>query len=147
MGASDDADDFAWFFDGQRRMRAESFHAHDAPWHGDPVVYIMEFTGDLVKVGQTTNYAARMKAHGYAARDKSVEIGRVYWQRSLRLLEDERTLKTLAVTCGGVRLGRSSEWFTGVDFDALAEGMLEAIVPGPRPIPEWARLPEHALTP
>jgi hypothetical protein len=128
--------------EGQRLMAAKNFHANNVPWHGDPIVYIMEFTGDIVKVGQTVNYNARMKAHGYKARDLGVEMGRVYWQRSSSLLEDEHTLKALAVAHGGVRMGKSTEWFTGVDFDALADGMLELIVPAPRPIPEWAVLEE-----
>ena len=85
---------------------------------GDAFIYILEFEGGIVKVGQTCDYAARYKSHRTDVRLRPRRIISEWRQPTARALEDERELKRFAKELGGTPwLGR--EWFSGVDRAAL----------------------------
>ena len=90
---------------------------------GVHVVYILGFEGGIVKVGQTLDFLTRLSGNRSSPhrRGKNLVCG---WRvGSDSALEDEDTLKRIAGELGGIRIGRSREWFSGVDvLDLIAAG-------------------------
>jgi predicted GIY-YIG superfamily endonuclease len=83
-------------------------------------IYVIAFSNGLVKVGQTQNVAARFSTHEQTARSFGLKMTD-QWESPLHAgwLENEQALKRLARELGGQPT--TPEYFSGIDFDALAK--------------------------
>lgn len=86
---------------------------------GVQVVYILGFEDGIVKVGQTVDFLTRLSAHRSSPRIRGRALLCGWRLGTNRPIADEQVLMRLAAELGGFRMGRSSEWFTGVDVQAL----------------------------
>lgn len=82
---------------------------------GTHVVYIIEFMGGIVKVGQTADFETRIGHHMSGKRTRGRALVRWWAVKSTRPLEDERFLLHLARSMGGTAWMGGSEWFENVD--------------------------------
>lgn len=81
---------------------------------GMPAVYIFEFEGGIVKVGQTGDVPTRRSAHCSDKRTRGLKLINEWIQPTPSALEDEKTILTLAHELGGVPFS-GREWFTGLN--------------------------------
>ena len=95
---------------------------------GMAVIYILGFADDIVKVGHTEDFETRLFAHA----GKMSRAGHRFvcgWRLGTDdALADETKLISLAFNAGGQRIGRSSEWFSGLDVLALIARAEEDLV-------------------
>lgn len=89
------------------------------PFRGVHVVYIMGFEGGIVKVGHTEDFYTRLSGNRFSPRVRGHEIVCGWRVATDNALADEAVLKAIAANLGGVRIGRSREWFTDVDVHQL----------------------------
>lgn len=85
-----------------------------------PAVYVVEFTGEVVKVGRTTSPRTRLEVlTDYARRNMGLEVVRVYVNHqaeSVARAVETRCLERIGLVAN--RLGKAREFFTGISFDA-----------------------------
>jgi len=92
---------------------------HEESFYGKHVVYVVAFSDGLVKVGHTTDFETRQKAHTRVARRYGHTPSSHWAAVTASALEDEQVLIQLAMNAGGKPKATSKEWFTNVDVDAL----------------------------
>lgn len=88
---------------------------------GAEVIYILGWEDGLVKVGQSVDFATRLKAHCSSPRTRGNTLTHGWRLWSDNRLQDEATLKRLASELGGISIGHTSEWFTGIDVHVLID--------------------------
>lgn len=100
-------------------------------------VYVLGFSNGCVKVGRTQNTGQRLTAHKGMARKFGLTIADE-WLSPLHAewLANERTLKKIAVSLGGVVAGQ--EYYSGITYAAVvekAEGLPFTAITEPEPLP------------
>lgn len=95
---------------------------------GVEVVYILGFEKDVVKVGQTIDFLTRLTAHRSSPRTRGLKLVCGWRLGTSSASVDEARLKELAAELGGVRMGRTTEWFTNLDVRALIARAEAALV-------------------
>lgn len=96
---------------------------------GVHVVYILGFEGEVVKVGHTVDFLTRLSANRSSPRRRGRKLVCGWRTHTDDPMADEARLKAIAADLGALRVGRSNEWFTGVDVRELIAAGEAALCP------------------
>lgn len=120
-------EDFLEYF---REFARLSVKLHNIALPGQQVVYVQVFEGEIVKVGQSSDFITREKSNIYDRKVRGRKLLASWWMPSDKGLEDERELIQMARDLGGVNIGKSREWFTEVSGRALIRKARATLTPG-----------------
>jgi len=126
--------------EGMREFAWKSVLLHHLTLPGEHVIYVIEFEGNLVKVGQSRDFNERFRSHQKSKRTRGLKVVSWWWQITGSALEDERALIDWAVGLGGTAVPGTREWFTGVNSTHISALAQYNLTSPPRVIPEWTPL-------